>query len=359
MEKTIFNNKNSLELMLKSLKKYGASDLHLNVGTEPAIRLNGKIKRLNLKILTNEDIVNMVYSILTEKQKADLEENLELDSSIEIEGVARFRINCYFERRNLAAVFRIIPSEPLTLKQLKTPEVFYKIVKRDKGLILVTGPTGSGKSTTLAAMINEINENEAKHILTIEDPIEFVHKHKKSIISQREINKDTKSFSKALRAALREDPDVILVGEMRDKETISIAITAADTGHLVLGTLHTNSASQTINRIINVFSPEEQDQIKTQLSLSLTAIISQILIPKVEGGRIAVHEILVNTPAISNLIRNNKIHQIEAQMGLNQNETGMQLQPDILIELVRKGIITKEDAIVHSNQPEELIKKLI
>jgi len=348
----------SLENMLKSLKKYGASDLHLNVGSEPAVRLNGKIKKLNLGTLTNDDVIKLVYSVLTEKQKAELEENLELDSSIELSNVARFRINCYYERGNLAAVFRIIPTEPPSLQKLKAPEVFAQLTKRDKGLILVTGPTGSGKSTTLAAMINEINENDYKHILTIEDPIEFVHKHKKSIISQREVGKDTRNFSKALRSALREDPDVILVGEMRDKETISIAITAAETGHLVLGTLHTNSASQTINRIINVFPAEEQDQIRTQLSLSLTAIISQTLVPRIDKGRIAVHEILINTPAISNLIRSNKIHQIESQMGLNQAETKMQLQTDVLIDLVRKGIITKEEAILHSNKPDALIKHL-
>jgi twitching motility protein PilT len=258
----------------------------------------------------------------------------------------------------MAGVFRIIPSRPLSLDELNAPAVFKKLIRREKGLILVTGPTGSGKSTTLAAMLNEINENFQKHILTIEDPIEFVHQHKKSLFSQREVGRDTKSFLNALKSALREDPDVILIGEMRDKETIGAAITAAETGHLVFGTLHTNSAAQTINRIVNVFPAEEQEQIRTQLSMALAAVIAQVLLPKIGGGRIAAHEIMINNPAISNLIRENKIQQIYSQMQLNQSVTGMQTLNQVLAEYVRKGLIDKETAMAYTTKPEEL-RKLI
>ena len=292
----------TLEQLLRSIKDYGASDLHLNVNAEPMLRLDGRLTPLNLPKLTNDDVIQLCYSVLTERQKAAFEEDLELDFSFEIPNVARFRANYYYEREHLAAVFRIIPQRPLTLTELNAPAVFKQIIKKEKGLILVTGPTGSGKSTTLAAMINEINEMFAKHIITIEDPIEFVHQHKKSLISQREVGRDTKAFLNALRAALREDPDVILIGEMRDKETIGAAITAAETGHLVFGTLHTNSASQTINRIVNVFPADEQEQIRTQLSMALLAVISQSLLPKIGGGRIAAHEIMINNQAITNLI---------------------------------------------------------
>jgi twitching motility protein PilT len=348
----------TLEKLLKSIKAYNASDLHLLVGVEPSLRIDGKITPLNLPKLTNEDIIELCYSVLTEKQKVALEENLELDFSFSIEGVSRFRANYYYERGNLAAAFRIIPERPLTLDELQAPEVFKELIKKEKGLILVTGPTGSGKSTTLAAMINEINEKFNKHILTIEDPIEFVHEHKKSIVSQREIGRDSKSFINALRAALREDPDIILIGEMRDKETIAAAITAAETGHLVFGTLHTNSADQTINRIVNVFPANEQDQIRTQLSMTLVAAISQVLLPRIGGGRIAAHEIMINTPAIANLIRENKIQQIYSQMQLNQANTGMQTMNQVLAELVKKNIIDKETALTYSTKPDELRKML-
>jgi len=293
----------TLEQLLKSIKDYNASDLHLNVNSEPQLRIDGKLTPLNLPKLTKEDTINLCYSVLTEKQKVILEEELELDFSFEIPNVARFRANYYYEREHLAAAFRIIPQRPFTLDELKAPLIFKELIKKEKGLILVTGPTGSGKSTTLAAMINEINEIYHKHILTIEDPIEFVHQHKKSLISQREVGRDTKSFLRALKSALREDPDVILIGEMRDKETIGAAITAAETGHLVFGTLHTNSAVQTINRIIDIFPADEQDQVRTQLSMAINAIIAQVLLPKIGGGRIAAHEIMINNPAISNLIR--------------------------------------------------------
>jgi len=348
----------TLEQLLKNVKKYGASDLHLNVGAEPMLRLHGVLTPLNLPKLKNQDVIELCYSVLTEKQKAKFEEDLELDFSFEIPGVARFRANYYYEREHLAAVFRIIPPRPLSLDELNAPAVFKELIKREKGLILVTGPTGSGKSTTLAAMLNEINENYKKHIITIEDPIEFVHPHKKSLFSQREVGRDTKSFLNALRAALREDPDIILIGEMRDKETIAAAITAAETGHLVFGTLHTSSADQTINRIVNVFPAEEQDQIRTQLSMALTAVIAQALLPKIGGGRIAAQEIMINNPAISNLIRENKIQQIYSQMQLNQAVTGMQTQNQVLAELVAKGIITKETAMAYTTKPEEL-RKLI
>jgi len=348
----------TLEQLLKSIKDYKASDLHLNVNSEPMLRIDGKLTPLNLPKLTKEDVIELCYSVLTERQKSLLEDELELDFSFEIPNVARFRANYYFERENLAAAFRIIPERPLSLDELNAPEIFKKIVRKEKGLILVTGPTGSGKSTTLAAMINEINESFAKHILTIEDPIEFVHQHKKSLVSQREVGRDTKAFLNALKSALREDPDVILIGEMRDKETIGAAITAAETGHLVMGTLHTNSAIQTINRIVNVFPANEQEQIRTQLSMAILAVISQSLLPKIGGGRVAAHEIMINNPAIANLIRENKIAQIYSQMQLNQGATGMQTMNQVLAEYVRRHMIDKETAMAYSTKPEELRKMI-
>jgi len=348
----------TLEQLLKNIHQHGASDLHLNVNVEPMLRIDGKLQPLNIPKLTDEDITELCYSILTEKQKSKFEENLELDFSYEIPNVSRFRANYFYERDHLGAVFRIIPEKPLSLDELNAPLVFKELIKKEKGLVLVTGPTGSGKSTTLAAMINEINTMYAKHIITIEDPIEFVHRHKKSLISQREVGRDTKSFLNALKASLREDPDVILIGEMRDKETIAAAITAAETGHLVFGTLHTNSADQTINRIVNVFPAEEQSQIRTQLSMGLLAVIAQVLLPKVGGGRIAAHEIMINNPAIANLIRENKIQQIYSQMQLNQGYTGMQTMNQILADLVRKTIVTSETAMNYSTKPQELRKMI-
>ena len=348
----------TLEQLLKNVQKHGASDLHLNVNAEPMLRLDGKLKPLNLPKLTDEDITELCYSILTEKQKAKFEEELELDFSYDIPNVSRFRANYFYERGHLGAVFRIIPERPLSLDELHAPNVFKNIIKHEKGLVLVTGPTGSGKSTTLAAMIHEINTMYSKHIITIEDPIEFVHKHQKSLISQREVGRDTKSFLNALRAALREDPDVILIGEMRDKETIAAAITAAETGHLVFGTLHTNSAAQTINRIINVFPAEEQEQIRTQLSMALLAVIAQVLLPKIGGGRVAAHEIMINNLAIGNLIRENKIQQIYSQMQLNQGVTGMQTMNQVLADLVRKGVINSETAMSYSTKSQELRKMI-
>ncbi|MEO1942333.1 MAG: type IV pilus twitching motility protein PilT [Campylobacterales bacterium] len=348
----------TLEQLLKSIKKHGGSDLHLNVGNPPRLRKSGKLKPLKLPPLTNQDVIDLCYSVLNEKQKVQFESELELDFSFDIPGVSRFRANYFFEREHMAAVFRIIPERPLTLDEINAPKIFREIIKREKGLILVTGPTGSGKSTTMAAMINEINELYYKHILTIEDPIEFVHQHKRSLVSQREVGRDTKSFARALKGALRQDPDIILIGEMRDKETIGAAITAAETGHMVFGTLHTNSAAQTINRIINVFPAEEQAQIRTQLSMALLAVIAQVLVPKRTGGRVAAQEILIVNPAISNLIRENKIQQIYSQMQMGQQATGMQTMNQALANYVNKGVVDKEVALSYSTKPDELRKMI-
>ena len=348
----------TLEQLLKSIVAYNASDLHLVAGVEPSLRIDGKLVPLKLKTLTGDDITALCYSVLTEKQTVMLEENKELDFSFEIPGVSRFRANYYYQMDTLAAAFRIIPEQPKTLDEIDSPPVFKDLIRREKGLILVSGPTGSGKSTTLAAMIHEINMNYSKHILTIEDPIEFVHKHRKSIISQRNVGSDTNGFATALKSALREDPDIILIGEMRDKETIAAAITAAETGHVVFGTLHTNSAVQTINRIIDVFPAEEQAQVTTQLSMSLVAVISQVLVPRKDKGRVAVREILINNPAVSNLIREKKISQIYSQMQLNQAKTGMITQTQVLVDLVKKGIIDPRDAMNVSSKPEELFKQI-
>ena len=347
-----------IKKLLKSVAAYGSSDLHLVVGSEPQIRIDKELKPLNLPKLTAKQIEKMSYSLITDKQKKVFEEHNELDFSFELEGIGRFRANYYRTIYGIGCAFRIIPLEIPSLDdpKIKYPVIFKSLVKREKGLILVTGPTGSGKSTTLAAMLNEINEYEQKHILTIEDPVEFVHPNKKSLFSQRDVGSSTDSFAAALKYALRQDPDVILIGEMRDEETIGAALTAAETGHLVFGTLHTNSAPGTINRIIDVFDSQQQPQIRAQLSTSLVAVISQTLIPRMGGGKVATYEIMVTNPAISNLIREDKVHQIYSQMQLNQTETRMQTQTQELIEFVKRNIISKENAIKYSNRPEELIK---
>ena len=344
--------------LLKTVVAYKASDLHLVSRSEPQIRIDGKLVPLNLPKLNGEEIERMCYEIITEKQKKIFEENSELDFALFLPNIGRFRVNYYKTLGDIAATFRIIPIKVPTFEDINAPKVFSKIIKREKGLILVTGPTGSGKSTTLAAMLNEINEHEHKHILTIEDPVEFIHENKKSLFSHREIGNDTKSFATALKYALREDPDIILIGEMRDKETIAAALTAAETGHLVFGTLHTNSAPQTVNRIIDVFSGDEQPQVRAMLSTSLISVISQALIPKIGGGRVAAIEIMINTPAIANLIREDKVHQIYSQMQLNQQSTGMQTQTQVILKLLKNRMITKEDALKYSNRPQEL-KSLI
>lgn len=351
-------NETTLDIhkLLKSVVAYKASDLHLVSRSEPQIRIDGRLVALNLPILDGRAIEDMAYSLLTEKQKKIFEEHNELDFSVVIPDVGRFRANYYKTMDDIACAFRIIPITIPSLDDLNAKKIFKELIKREKGLILVTGPTGSGKSTTLAAMLNEINLYESRHIITVEDPVEFVHINKKSLFSHRNVGTDTNSFATALKYAMREDPDVILIGEMRDKETIAAALTAAETGHLVFGTLHTNSAPQTINRIIDVFSGDEQPQVRAQLSTSLVAVVSQALLPKIGGGRIASQEMLINNPAIANLIREDKVHQLYSQMQLNQQGTGMITQTQEIIEFLRKKLVTKETAIQFSNKPDELLR---
>lgn len=348
-----------IETLLKTVVFNKASDLHLVSRSAPQIKIDGKLRPLAMDPLTGHDIEHICYAMITDAQKSELEENKELDFAIELPNIGRFRGNYYYTTNgDLAAAFRIIPIDIPSLDDLKAPNIFKEVVKREKGLILVTGPTGSGKSTTLAAMLNEINETERKHIITVEDPVEFVHTNKKALFSHRNIGTDTHSYARSLKYALRQDPDIILVGEMRDRETISIAITAAETGHLVFGTLHTNSAIQTINRIIDSFDGGEQLQIRNMLSVSLTAIISQSLLPKNGGGRVAIHEILINNHAIANLIRENKVHQIYSQMQLNQQETGMLTQTQAMIKAVRANMISKENAMRYSTNLQELMNNM-
>ncbi|MGZ5208257.1 MAG: type IV pilus twitching motility protein PilT [Sulfuricurvum sp.] len=340
--------------LLKSVVAYKSSDLHLVSRSEPQIRIDGRLVALNLPVLDGKQIEEMAYSLLTEKQKKAFEEYNELDFSIVIPDVGRFRANYYKTMDDIACAFRIIPTIIPSLDDLNAKKIFKELIKREKGLILVTGPTGSGKSTTLAAMLNEINLNEARHIITVEDPVEFVHSNKKSLFSHRNIGTDTRSFSAALKYALRQDPDVILIGEMRDRETIAAALTAAETGHLVFGTLHTNSAPSTINRIIDVFSGEEQPQVRAQLSTSLIAVVAQALLPKIGGGRIAAQELMITNPAIANLIREDKVHQLYSQMQLNQQATGMTTQTQEIVDFLRKKMISKDIAMQYSNKPDEL-----
>ena len=323
--------------------KSKASDLHLSAGVPPMIRVDGDVKRINMPALAHKDVHSMVYDIMNDKQRKDYEEFLETDFSFEIPKLARFRVNAYNQMRGAGAVFRTIPSIIQTLEDLKTPPIFRDISMYPRGIVLVTGPTGSGKSTTLAAMIDYINDNKPDHILTIEDPIEFVHESKRCLINQREVHKDTLGFSEALRLALREDPDVILVGEMRDLETIRLALTAAETGHLVFGTLHTSSAAKTMDRIIDVFPAQEKEMVRAMLSESLRAVISQALLKRVGGGRIAAHEIMIGTPAIRNLIREGKVAQMYSAIQTGVKE-GMQTLDQCLQELLSKGVITKEEA---------------
>jgi len=347
-----------IKKLLQSVVSHGASDLHLVSRAEPQIRIDGSLKAVNLPVLTGEDIEEMAYALLTEKQKKSFEEHLELDFALLLPGIGRFRANYYRTLGDIAAAFRIIPTEIPSLDDLNAPEVYKKLIKREKGLILVTGPTGSGKSTTLAAMLNEINMTENKHIVTVEDPVEFIHQNKKCVFSHRELESDTKSFSMALKYAMRQDPDIIFIGEMRDKETIEAALTAAETGHLVFGTLHTNSAPGTINRIIDVFGGDEQPQIRTMIASSLVAVIAQVLLPKIGGGRVAAPEIMIPNNAISNLIREDKTHQLYSQMQLGQGASGMQTQTQILTKLIKQGIISKEDAVQYANKPDELKKSI-
>jgi len=348
----------TINQLLELIVTHKASDLHLVSRSQPQIRLDGALKAVNMNILTGEDIKELCYPVISAKQIAQFEENLELDFSFELPNVGRFRANFYYALGEMGAAFRTIPIVIPSLDDLGAPAVYKQMIKREKGIILVTGPTGSGKSTTLAAMLNEINMNESKHIVTAEDPVEFVHTNKQSVFSHREVGADTNSFATALKYAMRQDPDIILVGEMRDKETISAALTAAETGHLVFGTLHTSSAPSTINRIIDVFSGDEQPQIRAMLSTSLVAVIAQSLIPKIGGGRVATSEIMITNHAISNLIREEKIHQIYSQMQLGQETSGMRTQTQVLVDYVKKGLITKEHAMQYSNKQNELEKLL-
>ncbi|MEA3492736.1 MAG: type IV pilus twitching motility protein PilT [Campylobacterota bacterium] len=348
----------NIKKLLQSVVSHGASDLHLVSRSEPQIRLDGSLKPVNLPVMTGDDIEEMCYSLITEKQKQAFEEHDELDFAILLPGVGRFRANFYRTLGDTAAAFRTIPIKIPSLDDLNAPEIYKKLIQREKGLILVTGPTGSGKSTTLAAMINEINQEEHKHIITVEDPVEFIHTNKKSVFSHRGVGEDTQSFSAALKFAMRQDPDIILIGEMRDKETIEAGLTAAETGHLVFGTLHTSSAPGTINRIIDVFTGDEQPQIRAMISTSLVAIIAQALLPKIGGGRVAIPEILTTNHAIANLIREDKVHQLYSQMQLGQGETGMQTQTQVMLKYVKDGVISKEHAIQFSNKPDEVMKAL-
>lgn len=330
------------ELLAFSVQ-HKASDLHLSSGVSPMIRVDGDVRRINIPALEQKDVNSLVYDIMNDNQRKDYEQNLEVDFSFEVPNLARFRVNAFNSNRGPAAVFRTIPSDVLTLDDLGAPDIFKTIADNPRGLVLVTGPTGSGKSTTLAAMVDYINQTKHHHILTIEDPIEFVHDNKLSLINQREVHRDTHSFSNALRSALREDPDVILVGELRDLETIRLAMTAAETGHLVFGTLHTTSAPKTIDRIIDVFPGEEKDMVRSMLSESLRAVISQTLLKKVGGGRVAAHEIMIGIPAIRNLIREDKIAQMYSSIQTGASH-GMQTMDQCLGNLVNYGIITNVDA---------------
>ncbi|HEY4732832.1 MAG TPA: type IV pilus twitching motility protein PilT [Gammaproteobacteria bacterium] len=338
------------ELLAFSVKN-SASDLHLSAGLPPMIRVDGDIRRINVPSLDNKTVHNMLYDIMNDRQRKDFEEFFETDFSFEIPGLARFRVNVFNHNRGVGGVFRTIPSTILSLEELGCPGIFKEISETPRGIVLVTGPTGSGKSTTLAAMIDYKNDTEFGHILTIEDPIEFVHQSKKCLINQREIHRDTLGFNEALRSALREDPDIILVGEMRDPETIRLALTAAETGHLVFGTLHTSSAAKTIDRIIDVFPAAEKEMVRSMLSESLRSVISQTLLKKVSGGRVAAHEIMIGTPAIRNLIRENKVPQMYSAIQTGQS-VGMQTLDQALTELVKKGVINKSEARLKAAQKD-------
>ena len=324
--------------------KNKASDLHLSAGLPPMIRVHGDVRRINVPEMDHSQVHDMVYDIMNDGQRKLYEETLECDFSFEIPNLARFRVNAFNQNRGAAAVFRTIPSKVLSLEQLNCPPIFKELAQTPRGIVLVTGPTGSGKSTTLAAMVDYINENDFGHILTVEDPIEFVHTSKKCLINQREVGPHTLSFSNALRSALREDPDVILVGEMRDLETIRLALTAAETGHLVFGTLHTTSAAKTVDRIVDVFPAAEKEMVRSMLSESLRAVISQTLLKtKDEQGRVAAHEIMIGTPAIRNLIRENKVAQMYSAIQTGQS-IGMQTLDQNLMDLVRRNVVSVAEA---------------
>ena len=331
-----------------------ASDLHVTVGLPPMVRVNGEVEPLDYPPFTANVTRDLVYDVLSNDQRQRLENDWELDFSYSLPRIARFRVNVFFQRGSLGAVFRAIPHELMSLGELGLPKVIEDMTEKPRGLVLVTGPTGSGKSTTLAAMIDKINETRNEHIMSVEDPIEFLHRHKRCIINQREVNQDTKSFAQALKHVLRQDPDVILVGEMRDLETISLAVTAAETGHLVFGTLHTQDAPQTVDRIIDVFPPHQQHQVRTQLANALQGVMTQTLIPRRDGqGRVVACEVLVPTPGVRNLIREGKNHQIYSAMQTG-GKFGMQTMDSALVDLVRRGLISREEAEKRSSHPDEL-----
>ena len=329
----------------------GASDLHISAGMPPIIRADGDLRRINVPELDDKGVKELVYEIMNDQQRRDFEERWETDFSFALPDLARFRVNVFNQNRGMGAVFRTIPSEVLSLEKLGTPEIFKEICQHHRGLVLVTGPTGSGKSTTLAAMLDYKNENEYSHILTVEDPIEFVHDSKRSLINQREVHRDTHSFNDALRSALREDPDTILVGELRDLETIRLALTAAETGHLVFGTLHTSSAAKTIDRIVDVFPAEEKTMVRSMLSESLQAVVSQALLKKTGGGRVAAHEIMLGNSAIRNLIREDKVAQMYSAIQTG-GQLGMQTLDQHLQTLLQKGAITREEAQAKAKMPD-------
>jgi twitching motility protein PilT len=345
----------NLHQMLKELVERGGSDLHITTSTPPQIRINGKLTPMDLPALTPVETKQLCYSILADAQKHKFEEENELDLSFGVKGLSRFRGNIFIQRGAVAGVFRVIPYKILTFEELGLPPVVKELAARPRGLILVTGPTGSGKSTTLASIIDRINLDRHDHIVTIEDPIEYLHPHKGCIVNQREVGADTKSFKNALKYVLRQDPDVVLIGELRDLETIEAALTLAETGHLCFATLHTNSCAQTINRIIDVFPPYQQTQVRTQLSFVLEGVLSQTLIPRANGqGRVLALEVMVPNPAIRNLIREDKVHQIYSQMQVGQEKFGMSTMNQTLFSLLSKNIISLDDALGRSPEPDEL-----
>jgi twitching motility protein PilT len=333
--------------------KQGASDLHLSAGLPPMIRVDGDIRRINVPEMDHKQVHDMIYDIMSDKQRKDYEEFLETDFSFQIPGLARFRVNAFNHNRGSGGVFRTIPSKILSLEDLGAPKIFQEISEYPRGIVLVTGPTGSGKSTTLAGMVDYKNDSEYGHILTVEDPIEFVHESKKCLVNQREVHRDTLGFNEALRSALREDPDTILVGEMRDLETIRLALSAAETGHLVFGTLHTSSAAKTIDRIVDVFPAAEKSMVRSMLSESLKAVISQTLLKKIGGGRVAAHEIMIGTPAIRNLIREDKVAQMYSAIQTGQN-VGMVTLDQNLKGLLAQGVVSKDEAQKKAAHPDQL-----
>jgi twitching motility protein PilT len=344
----------NLHQLLKVMLDKGSSDLHITTGTPPQLRIDGSMIPLKTEPLSPIDTKQLCYSILTDAQKMRFEEDQELDLSFGVKSLARFRANIYMQRGAVAGAFRLVPYQIVPLQDLGVPPVVATLVDKPRGLILVTGPTGSGKSTTLASMIDLINTNQRGHIITIEDPIEFLHPHKSSIVNQREVGADTQSFKKALKYILRQDPDVVLIGELRDIDTVEAALTIAETGHLAFGTLHTNGAIESINRIINVFPSEQQDQIRAVLSFSIEGVMCQALLPKIGGGRVMAIEVMIPNPAIRNLIREDKIHQIYSQMQIGQSKFGMQTMNQSLCDLWHRKLITAETALERSTEVDEL-----